>query len=77
VRHALASSILWFGLSAAGAVATAGLAYVSQVLFLEAAEPWDSRLGGGVRLVAVLLFVGSLACFVWGAYAASLAVAAQ
>jgi hypothetical protein len=76
VRQALAASLLWFGLAAAGAVATAGLAYASQALFLEVNEPWNERIGGVVRLVAVLLFIGSLACFVWGAYAASLAVAA-
>lgn len=74
VRQALASSIWWFALSAAGAVTTAGLAYITQVLILEAPEPWSSRLGGGVRLVAVLLFLCGLACFVFGAHAASLAL---
>jgi hypothetical protein len=76
VRQALASSILWLGLAAAGAVATAGLAYVAQVFFAEAPQPRNEHLGAGVRLVAVLFFIGSLVCFVWGAYLASLAVAA-
>ena len=76
ILQALGSSVMWFAYSAAGAVGVAGLAYVSQILYGEVPEPWDDRLGGFVRILAVALFLASLLCFVWGANAASLALTA-
>ena len=67
----LASSVRYFSLAAAGSVAVAGLSYLSQAIMLDAAEPWNARIGGIVRLLAILMFVASLACFLVGAFAAS------
>jgi hypothetical protein len=52
VLLALSSSVWWFALSAVGAVAVAGLAYLSQIAFIEAPEPsnwqFDQRSSGAL-----------------------------
>jgi hypothetical protein len=74
VLIALSSSVWWFALSAVGAVAVAGLSYLTQIVILEAPEPWNDRIGGLIRALAVLLFIACLGFFLMGAYAASSAL---
>lgn len=75
---AYASAVGLFGAAAAGAVATAGVSYLSQSCFSAAARNvdrrWIGRLCQGLRFVAVAVWFSSLVAFGYGVAKASEAV---
>ena len=72
--ESLSSAVFWFALSAAGAVSTAGLSYLSQAAALDAPEKWRGFLTEVGRFGAIGVFIFSLGGFLIGANAASSAL---
>lgn len=76
-QHALeplSSAVWWFAVSAAGAVASAGLSYLSQAAALDAPEKWRGFLTEAGRFGAIAVFIFSLVGFLLGADSASTAL---
>ena len=71
---AYAAAVTFFGGAAAGAVATAGLSYLSQSFFNDAEKRWCQVVAEVLRWGAVALWLGSLFAFYIGVQKASEAV---
>jgi hypothetical protein len=67
--QAISPAVGWFVGGLAAALLTSGLAYGAQVAFAEFGKPQPAKkIGNTCRVAAVALAIGSLVCFVVGAY---------